>query len=86
MRQVPWSTRLEVFWRILEAALGSGEAAHLEAAALAFVADQLAALVQSGAAAAATADEGVQQGLKQLMLGVTTRLQVSRSAAYHHVK
>jgi hypothetical protein len=74
MQQVQLRTRLEALRKLLEDMLGEGKPAELQGAAMIFVADQLAMLVQDRGD---TPDETLRQGLLQLMLTITAKLEVA---------
>ena len=72
--QVAWVTRIQALQGMLEEAVQDDKAARLQTAVLRFIADQLAALVESSTGAL---DPDIRQGLVQLMQTATDRMQVS---------
>lgn len=72
--QVAWETRAQAFQGVLEECVQEAKSADLQAAALRFIADQVATLMGSSSDAL---DAPVQQALTSLMQSATNKLQVS---------
>ena len=74
MVQVAWETRAQAFQGVLEECVQEAKSTDLQAAALRFLADQIATLTESGANAL---DTPIRQALTHLMQSAIDKLQVS---------